>query len=69
MNIRPIESWIWSRIKLGKEKDSARYYTDITADEFEVKMNAFQSKLNSLFAESKELENEIQKQLKGLRYE
>ena len=39
------------------------------AAEFEAKMNAFQSNLNSLFAESKELENEIQKQLKGLKYE
>lgn len=44
-------------------------YTDITPDEFEEKMNAFRSNLSSLFAESKELENEIQKQLKGLKYE
>jgi hypothetical protein len=35
MNIRPIESWIWSRIKLGKVKDSPRYYTDITGDKLE----------------------------------
>jgi type I restriction enzyme M protein len=44
-------------------------YTDITPDEFEEKMNAFRSNLSSFFAESKELENEIQKQLKGLKYE
>ena len=44
-------------------------YTDITAAEFEAKMNGFKSNLNSLFAESKELEKEIQKQLGGLKYE
>ncbi len=44
-------------------------YTDISPDEFTSQIATFQSKLNSLFAESKELENEIQKQLKGLKYE
>ncbi|MEI8084891.1 MAG: class I SAM-dependent DNA methyltransferase [Paludibacter sp.] len=44
-------------------------YTDITAAEFDDKMEAFKSNLNSLFAESKALEVEIQKQLGGLRYE
>jgi type I restriction enzyme M protein len=41
-------------------------YTDITPAEFEAKMKAFQSSLDNLFSESKELEKEIQKQLKGL---
>jgi type I restriction enzyme M protein len=42
---------------------------DITPNEFESKMKTFQSNLDSLFSESKELEKEIQKQLKGLKYE
>ena len=44
-------------------------YVDITADEFAAKMDAFKSNLNSLFAESRVLEKEIQKQLGGLKYE
>ena len=42
-------------------------YTDISPVEFETKMNGFKSNLDSLFAESKTLENEIQKQLNGLK--
>jgi type I restriction enzyme M protein len=44
-------------------------YIDITADEFATKMSDFESNLENLFAESKELEKEIQSNLKGLRYE
>lgn len=44
-------------------------YTDITPAEFEAKMNGYKTKLDSLFAESKTLEKEIQKQLNGLKYE
>ena len=44
-------------------------YTDITPTEFEAKMNGFKTNLDSLFAESKTLEKEIQKQLNGLKYE
>jgi type I restriction enzyme M protein len=44
-------------------------YTDISPAEFETKMNGFKTNLDSLFAESKTLENEIQKQLNGLKYE
>ncbi|MPN25631.1 hypothetical protein SDC9_173043 [bioreactor metagenome] len=44
-------------------------YVDITAEEFEAKMEAFKSNLNNLFAESRALEKEIQKQLGGLKYE
>ncbi len=44
-------------------------YTDITPAEFESKMNGFKTNLDSLFAESKTLEIEIQKQLNGLKYE
>ena len=43
-------------------------YTDITADEFTSKMNAFESNLETLFAESKTLEFGIQNNLKGLKY-
>ncbi len=44
-------------------------YTDITPEEFKTKMVGFKSNLDSLFAESKTLEIEIQKQLIGLKYE
>ena len=44
-------------------------YTDISPKEFETKMNGFKTNLDSLFAESKTLEIEIQKQLNGLKYE
>jgi type I restriction enzyme M protein len=44
-------------------------YTDITPAEFAAKMNGFKANLDSLFAESKTLETEIQKQLNELKYE
>jgi len=44
-------------------------YVDITHKEFEAKMKGFEDNLNKLFAESKELESEIQNNLKGLGYE
>jgi len=44
-------------------------YTDISTEEFETKMNGFKSNLDTLFAESKTLEKEIQKQLNNLKYE
>jgi type I restriction enzyme M protein len=44
-------------------------YVDITAEEFEAKMNGFKSNLDALFAESASLELEIKKQLGGLKYE
>jgi type I restriction enzyme M protein len=43
-------------------------YTDITPAEFEEKMNGFNTRLDELFAESRSLEQEIQKQLNGLKY-
>lgn len=42
-------------------------YTDITPEEFEEKMKGFKTNLDNLFTESKTLENEIQKQLNGLK--
>ena len=44
-------------------------YIDITAAEFATKMSDFENNLEHLFAESKELEKEIQSNLKGLSYE
>lgn len=44
-------------------------YVDITAQEFAEKMKNYTDTLDSLFAESHRLENEIKKQLGGLRYE
>jgi len=44
-------------------------YVDITHDEFESKIAGFESNLTQLFKEGKDLEVEIQKNLKGLNYE
>ncbi len=44
-------------------------YVDITAEEFDAKMKGFEHNLNQLFAEGRELEMEIQNNLKGLGYE
>jgi type I restriction enzyme M protein len=53
----------------GQYFDVKIEYTDITPKEFAQKMEGFKSNLESLFAESKKLEKEIQRQLGGLRYE
>lgn len=44
-------------------------YVDIVAEEFEANMKGIEDKLNYLFAESIELEKEIQNNLKGLNFE
>lgn len=44
-------------------------YVDITHDEFEEKMQGFEDDLNGMFKESKKLEKDILKNLKGLGYE
>lgn len=44
-------------------------YVDITAEEFQKKMQGFEERLNALFVEGSRLDTAIQKQLKGLRYE
>lgn len=44
-------------------------YVDITPEEFAEKMNAYKTSLDALFAESHKLEEEIKKQLGGLKYE
>ncbi len=53
----------------GQYFDVKIEYTDITPQEFEEKMSGFTSNLKQLFAESGDLENEIIKQLAGLKYE
>lgn len=53
----------------GQYFDVKIEYTDITPEEFSVKMNDFKSNLNKLFTESKVLDTEIQMQLEGLKYE
>lgn len=52
----------------GQYFDVKIEYTEISGEDFAAKMKDFQSNLESMFAESRELENEIQKQLKGLKY-
>ena len=44
-------------------------YVEITAKEFKAKLENYQNNLDSMFAESRKLEKEIQKQLAGLKYE
>lgn len=43
-------------------------YVDISAEEFEAKMQEFETTLTGLFAEGNALDVEIKKQLKGLKY-
>ena len=56
-------------LSAGQFFDVKIEYTDITYEEFEEKMNGFKKNLDSLFAESRNLEAEIKKQLGGLKYE
>jgi type I restriction enzyme M protein len=44
-------------------------YVDISHEEFTSKLKGFEDNLKNLFAESKELEKEIENNLKGLKYE
>ena len=56
-------------LSAGQYFDIKIDYVDITAEEFEAKMDAFQSKLSDLFQQSHALEQEIEEQMKGLKYE
>ena len=53
----------------GQYFDVKIEYVDITPDEFTAQLNKHKTTLKQLFAESKTLEMEIQKQLEGLEYE
>jgi type I restriction enzyme M protein len=44
-------------------------YVDITAEEFQEKLSGFEERLLRLFGKGNRLDNEIQNQLKGLKYE
>ena len=56
-------------LSAGQYFDIKIDYVDITAEEFEAKMTAFQDKLSDLFQQSHALEQEIEEQMKGLKYE
>ena len=56
-------------LSAGQYFDIKIDYVDITAEEFEAKMIAFQNKLSDLFQQSHVLEQEIEEQMKGLKYE
>ena len=43
-------------------------YIDITGEEFKTKLNGFETNLKALFAESKVLEQEIENNLKNLKF-
>ena len=43
-------------------------YTDISTDEFKTKMDGFKGNLSQLFAESRSLETEIEKQIANLKF-
>ena len=44
-------------------------YTDITPEEFTTKMDSFSNNFDKFFSDSRSLEEEIKKQLAGLKYE
>ena len=53
-------------LSAGQYFDVKIEYVDITKQQFEAKMQGFSDNLEKMFSESRELENEIKKQLKGL---
>ena len=56
-------------LSAGQYFDIKIDYVDITAEEFEAKMTDFQKKLSDLFQQSHALEQEIEKQMKVIKYE
>lgn len=56
-------------LSAGQYFDIKIEYIDITHAEFEAKMQGFTDNLDNLFAESRKLEKEIKKQLKGVVYD
>jgi type I restriction enzyme M protein len=56
-------------LSAGQYFDVKIEYVDISQDEFEEKLRSFSSNLDRFFAESRDLEVEIKKQLAGLKYE
>jgi len=56
-------------LSAGQYFDVKIEYVDISKEQFEKKMKGFSENLDKMFGESKVLEDEIKKGLKGLRYE
>ncbi|WP_334116280.1 HsdM family class I SAM-dependent methyltransferase [Streptococcus parasuis] len=56
-------------LSAGQYFDIKIDYVDISPEEFEEKMQGYQDRLAKLFAQSHELEKEIEKQLRRVRYE
>lgn len=56
-------------LSAGQYFDVKIEYVDITPEEFSAKMQGYTQKLDELFKESHTLEEEIKKQLAGLKYE
>ncbi|WP_273995209.1 HsdM family class I SAM-dependent methyltransferase [Vibrio parahaemolyticus] len=56
-------------LSAGQYFDVKIEYVDITPEQFFEKMQSFNRSLDSLFGQSHDLENEIKKQLAGLKYE
>jgi len=56
-------------LSAGQYFDVKIEYVDISQDEFEEKLRSFSSNLDRFFAESRDLEVEINKQLAGLKYD
>ena len=56
-------------LSAGQYFDVKIEYVDISQDEFEEKLRYFSSNLDRFFAESRDLEVEIKRQLAGLKYE
>ena len=56
-------------LSAGQYFDIKIDYVDITSEEFEEKMKNYQETLAQLFQESRDLEEQIMEQLKGLKYE
>ncbi|QWD44717.1 SAM-dependent DNA methyltransferase [Polynucleobacter paneuropaeus] len=56
-------------LSAGQYFDVKVDYSDLTYEEFQVKMNSYKNDLNALFVESKSLESAIQFQLDSITYE
>ena len=56
-------------LSAGQYFDVKIEYIDITSEEYEERINTYTTNLEKMFAESRQLEDEIKKQLGGLKYE
>ena len=56
-----VSAWQYFEVKIE--------YVELTPEEFSQKMNGFAMRLNALFLGSRQLEDEIKKQLERVKYE